>query len=77
VDSTNTRLVSAGAGDGLLRIWGFKQQQLMSELDVGAPVTHLVLHAWSGLAAVAKADLEVVLLDIEAVRVVRRFKGHK
>jgi hypothetical protein len=61
----------------MLRIWGFKQQQLLSEMDMGAPVTHLVLHAWSGLAAVAKADLEVVLVDIEAGRVVRRFKGHR
>ena len=77
VDSTNKHLVTAGATDGCLRIWDFKKQQLRAEVNLGCALTHLVLHPGSALAAVAGSDLVVVMVDIEAGRVVRRFTGHR
>lgn len=75
-DSTNKLLVTAGS-DGALRVWDFRKQKLVAELPLGAGATHLVLHAGSGLAAVACVDRVVHLVDIEAARVVRRFSGHR
>jgi WD40 repeat protein len=76
-DSTNKRLVTAGATDGHLRLWDFKKQLLLEEVNLGCALTHLVLHPGSALAAVAGSDLVVVMVDIEAGRVVRRFGGHR
>lgn len=75
-DSTNKLLVTAGS-DGVLRVWDFRRLKLAAELPLGVGATHLVLHAGSGLAAVACVDRGVRLVDIEAARVVRRFSGHR
>jgi hypothetical protein len=53
--------------------------QLVLEVGVGCPVTHLDMPAGgaSGLVAVAGDDLILRCYDIEAEgRLVRRFKGH-
>jgi len=77
VDGCNRLLVSLGASDGMLRVWDFKKQTLVSEVAVGCGATHLALHPGSNLAAVAGADLVVRLFDVEAARLVRRFIGHR
>jgi U3 small nucleolar RNA-associated protein 21 len=75
-DSCNRRLLSAGA-DAVLCLWDFRSQRLSAELPLGSPVTHVALHAGSGLAAIACADRVVRMVDIDACRVVRRFSGHR
>ncbi|KAF8055387.1 WDR36 [Scenedesmus sp. PABB004] len=74
-DSVNALLVTAGA-DGALLTWDFRKQAPAGALALGAPAARLALHAGSGLAAVALDDHRLVLVDIEACRVVRRFAGH-
>lgn len=74
-DTTNRLLVSGGH-DGRLRVWGFKSGRLQSEVNVGAPIAKMCLHAGSGLAAVATDGHAIRMYDIEAARLVRRFAGH-
>lgn len=70
------RLAVSGGYDGKLRVWGFKKGKLQSEIDVGAPVAHLCLHTASVLCAVATDSHQIRMYDVEAARLVRRFKGH-
>ena len=75
-DSFNQLLATCGL-DGRLRVWGFKQQALQTDLEVGSTPTHLRLHAASMLAALVCDDRVLRLFDIQAGRLVRRFKGHR
>ncbi len=74
-DSANRHLASAGA-DGAVRRWSFGGRALTGELALGAPVARVAAHPPSGLLAAACDDLGVRLVDVEAMRVVRRFRGH-
>lgn len=74
-DSSNRLLVSASL-DGHLRIWRFKALTQQADVALGAPATHLAMHPGSALAAVALDSRQVVMYDVEAARLVRRFKGH-
>ena len=51
--------------------------KLINHIPAGSPVTHLHLHPGSALCATAGDDLTLRLFDIEAARLVRRFKGHR
>lgn len=55
-DACNKLLVSGGY-DGVLRIWAFKQRQLLSEIPVGWPISRMCHHAGSALLSVATDDL--------------------
>jgi U3 small nucleolar RNA-associated protein 21 len=74
-DGANRHLASAGA-DGAVRRWSFDGRALTGELALGAPVARVASHPPSGLLAAACDDLGVRLVDVEAMRVVRRFRGH-
>ena len=54
-------------------------QSLKPQADLGAGVglTRMALHPTSGLCAVAGDDLVLRVFDVEAGRLVRRFKGHR
>ncbi|PNH00379.1 WD repeat domain-containing protein, partial [Tetrabaena socialis] len=75
-DATNRLMVSAGL-DGVMRVWDFRTLALRAEVVLGGPAVRLVLHPNSGLAAVALADASIRMYDIEAPRLVRRFRGHR
>lgn len=75
-DACNRLLVSAGF-DGLLRVWDFKGLTCKAEVSLGGPASLLALHPGSCLAAVALADSSLRLYDVEAPRLVRRFRGHR
>lgn len=75
-DACNRWTVSAGF-DGTLRIWDFKKQSLVAEIPVGVSISKLVQHATTGLLAAACDDLVIRMYDIDARRLVRRFKGHR
>ncbi len=52
--------------------------QLLTEVEVGSPATHLAMAPGSGLVAVACDDRVLRCFDVEAGgRLVRRFKGHQ
>eukprot|EP00798_Chlamydomonas_sp_ICE-L_P015273 gene15273-21355_t len=68
VDSRNFLMVSCGYD---------KTMKVTSELNTIAVPTHMSLHTGSSLCAVAGHDLGIRMFDIEAGRLVRRFKGHK
>lgn len=74
-DSCNRYVVSGGY-DGILRIWDFKKFGLKGEIAVKVPMSKLTHHATTGLVAVACDDLTIRVYDAEALRLVRRFKGH-
>jgi U3 small nucleolar RNA-associated protein 21 len=75
-DGCNKLLVSCGL-DGHLRIWSFKAASLQSEVDCGSPLSSLRLHPASALAAVAGDDFVLRMVDVEAGKLVRKFKGHR
>ena len=54
-----------------------KAMKVVSQIPSGSPITHLHLHPGSALCATAGDDLTLRLFDIEASRLVRRFKGHR
>jgi hypothetical protein len=51
--------------------------KLVSEVSTGAAPTHMCMHGSSALCSVAGDDLVIRMFDVEASRLVRRFKGHK
>lgn len=55
-DSSNRQLVSVG-GDGWLRVWSFRQGQLLREIRIGSRPTRLAAHPGTALVAVACDDL--------------------
>ncbi|KAL3149179.1 hypothetical protein ABBQ32_002010 [Trebouxia sp. C0010 RCD-2024] len=75
-DACNKVLVSAGL-DGQLCIWDFKRQRLQGEVGVGSGVACMAHHPATSLVALAGDDLVLRMYDVEAMRMVRRFKGHK
>ena len=75
-DSCNRYLISCGL-DATLRVWNFSgKRTLIGELSTGAPVLKLTHHPSTGLAAAVCDDLIIRMYDVEALRAVRRFKGH-
>ncbi|KAL0035116.1 hypothetical protein WJX79_001452 [Trebouxia sp. C0005] len=75
-DACNKVLVTTGL-DGRLCMWDFKQQRLQGEVAVGSAVACMAHHPATSLVALAADDLVLRMYDVEAVRMVRRFKGHK
>lgn len=55
-DSCNSLLVSAGY-DGWLRVWDFRTQRLVREIQVGSRPGRLASHPGTALMATASDDL--------------------
>ena len=68
-------MASAGL-DGVLRVWNFAKRTKRGEIAVGSPVGRLAHHPSTGLVALACDDLVIRMFDVEALRSVRRFRGH-
>lgn len=74
-DACNRYVASAGL-DGVLRVWDFSQREKRGEVAVGSAVAKMVHHPGTGMVALACDDLVIRMYDVEAMRSVRRFKGH-
>ena len=74
-DRFNQKVISAG-GDGCLRVWRFKSGELDFEISLNAPIHALDLHRGNALCALATDDLLIHVMDCDAQRRVRSFKGH-
>jgi U3 small nucleolar RNA-associated protein 21 len=74
-DSLNQFLISTSL-DGTIKIWNFNDGQLHQTLDLGTPITHMVLHYNNHLIAVASDDLAIRVLDFDTRKWVRHYVGH-
>ena len=76
-DAFNRHIVSAGL-DGRLQVYDFETLEPTGPaVDVGSPISSLVMHHESGLCACACDDFAVRVFDIQAGgRLVRVFRGH-
>jgi U3 small nucleolar RNA-associated protein 21 len=74
-DACNRLVVTTGL-DGWVRMWDFKTRELMGEVKAGSAIAKIAHHPGSGLLAAACDDLTIRMYDVEARRLVRRFKGH-
>ena len=75
-DSCNRYVVSAGL-DKTLRVWDFSgKRKLRGEIPTGSSVSKFAHHPSTALVAAACDDLVIRIYDVEALRLVRRFKGH-
>ncbi|KAG6500352.1 WD repeat-containing protein 36-like [Zingiber officinale] len=75
-DATNSSMISAGY-NGDLKVWDFKGRELRSNWNVGKHVIKLVYHRVNGLLATVLEDMVIQLYDVVALRMVRKFEGHK
>ncbi|XP_010681761.2 U3 small nucleolar RNA-associated protein 21 homolog [Beta vulgaris subsp. vulgaris] len=75
-DSTNTLMISAGY-HGDIKVWNFRGRELKSRWEVGYPVVKIVYHRPNGLLATVADDLVIRIYDVVALRMVRKFEGHK
>ncbi|CAO2838503.1 unnamed protein product [Amaranthus hypochondriacus] len=75
-DSTNTLMITAGYyGD--IKVWDFRGRELKSRWEVGCHVIKIVYHRPNGLLATVADDLVIRIFDVVALRMVRKFEGHK
>ncbi|CAG9579734.1 unnamed protein product [Danaus chrysippus] len=75
-DICNQRLITVGADDKL-KFWHFKTATTpyhVLRLDESVSMTKC--HRESGLLALANEDFTITLVDIDTMRVVRKFEGH-
>lgn len=75
VDECNRYLVSAGL-DKKVRVWDFVKRTMKGEIAVGSVINRVAYHPGTGLLAAACDDLVLRMYDVEALRLVRQFKGH-
>ncbi|KAJ3069146.1 hypothetical protein HDU98_007769 [Podochytrium sp. JEL0797] len=76
VDSLSEKLISASL-DCTLKIWNMKKRKLIQSIDFPVPISAMVFHKESNIAAVACDDLCVRIVDIEVGKIVREFWGHR
>jgi hypothetical protein len=71
-DTLNTVCITASL-DGVLKVWDFTKLTLLHRLNIGTGVNRVSMHRESDLLAVAGDDHAVIVVDIAARRIVRRF----
>lgn len=74
-DANNRRVVTSSI-DGTIKLWDFNDARCLSTVDIGSPVSRMLLHASNNLLAVAADDLCVRIVDVDTAKVVREFWGH-
>jgi U3 small nucleolar RNA-associated protein 21 len=74
-DGCNRYLVSGGL-DSMMKCWNMKTRKLQGEMDLGSKIGKIAFHPTTCLVAVACDDGVIRLCDVEAMTIVRRFKGH-
>lgn len=75
VDGMNQILVTAGL-DGEIRFWGFKKHQQIDSLRTDGYISGIVLHRDSSMLAVSLDNFQIIVVDLDTRRVVRKFQGH-
>mmetsp|Transcript_16268 Transcript_16268/g.31518 ORF Transcript_16268/g.31518 Transcript_16268/m.31518 type:complete len:1119 (+) Transcript_16268:178-3534(+) len=76
VDAINKTVISAGL-DGQIKFWDFEEHELISVLNIGAPIAQMIAQRDSGMLAVACDDMRVLVIDTTMRRVIRTFAGHQ
>eukprot|EP01129_Flabellula_baltica_P000092 TRINITY_DN1009_c1_g1_i2.p1 TRINITY_DN1009_c1_g1~~TRINITY_DN1009_c1_g1_i2.p1 ORF type:complete len:667 (-),score=140.06 TRINITY_DN1009_c1_g1_i2:717-2696(-) len=75
VNQNNTLLISSSL-DGTLKFWSFKHKIVVHSIDIGSPISKIVMNKESGLVAVISDDFNIRLYDNQTKRLVRHFLGH-
>ncbi|XP_048757531.1 WD repeat-containing protein 36-like [Ostrea edulis] len=75
VDGMNQVLVTAGL-DGEIRFWGFKKHQKIDSIHTENYISRILLHRESSMMAVALDNFQIIVVDLDTRRVVRKFQGH-
>lgn len=75
IDGMNRKMVSAGL-DGIVGFYNFADLAYLGKLQLDAPITALVYHKGSDLAACALDDLSIVVVDVVTQKVIRILYGH-
>ncbi|XP_066252400.1 WD repeat-containing protein 36 [Euwallacea similis] len=67
-----------GASDGLMKFWRFtcKGKPMLCKLNLEEPIKFFRSHRESSMLAVALEDFTVSIVDLDAMRIVRKFVGH-
>lgn len=82
-DSLNLTTITCGE-NGSIRFWQFKEKKSLQsivenwkhELKLDESIDKISLHRESGMLAVATDDFNVLVIDCDLRRVVRKFAGH-
>jgi U3 small nucleolar RNA-associated protein 21 len=74
VDGLN-RLVMTTSLDLSLKFWDFLKGDLIETISTEAPISQLLFHPASDLAALATDDLKVYVYDVHTHKLVRKFGG--
>lgn len=75
-DAVN-RLICTTSLDGTLRLWDFNTGKPAGTMKLPASATAIQLHRASQLLALACSDFVLRVIDLDARRVVREFRGHR
>ncbi|XP_053605696.1 WD repeat-containing protein 36 [Plodia interpunctella] len=75
-DMCNQRVITAG-GDDTLKFWHFKAATTPYHvIRLEESVASTKCHRESGLLALANEDFSITLVDIDTMKIVRKFEGH-
>ncbi|XP_067941794.1 WD repeat-containing protein 36-like isoform X2 [Watersipora subatra] len=75
VDGMSRLLVSSSA-DSRLIIWNIKSKTVAGSVRLDSPISFIRLHQETAMVAVALDDFSLVIVDLETMKLVRRFPGH-
>ncbi|TPX62210.1 hypothetical protein SpCBS45565_g07059 [Spizellomyces sp. 'palustris'] len=71
------RIVVTASLDCTLKFWSFQSGALLQTVSLPAPVGSIVLDRESGLLAASSDDFILRVVDIQTMRIVREFSGHR
>lgn len=74
VDGLDMVLISAGQ-DSALRLWNFKTGILLINTKLASPITNIELHRENNLLAIALADYQIEIMDLETRTTIRKFSS--
>lgn len=75
VDGLNMEVFSGGA-DKTIKFWSFYGKKLLHSLKLESPVSSMVYHRESSMLAVSCDNFDILVVDTDTKRVVRKFSGH-
>ncbi|KAJ6233135.1 wd repeat-containing protein [Anaeramoeba flamelloides] len=75
-DILNSKTVSV-SHDGKIKIWDFDKLTLLKEIDTKSKILKLTNHFESNLFAIVTSALKINVYDLDTLKMVRQFSGHK
>ncbi|CCH46115.1 putative WD repeat-containing protein [Wickerhamomyces ciferrii] len=75
IDGMNRKMISVGL-DGIVGFYDLSKSKYLGKLKLTSPITQLVYHRSSDLAALALDDLSIVIIDTVTQKIIRVFYGH-